>query len=146
MNYKCIKCKEFKSKDGYDDKWFKVVKKICLKCEMLIKEREIKGRMMKREMDILDAHQKKIAKLRKQGAVVKYAEAFDDKGVWGKNKYGNIWMKKGDKSTAYKKEKNGYRPFRTFISKYSGKEMIRVKWTNGPARFYELEQMHSWIH
>ena len=146
MNYKCIKCNEYKHKEGYDEKWFKVIKKICLKCEMLIKEGEIKRRMMKREMEVVNKKREAERKLShilssqpEEGFITKPTDLVS-------NKYGKVWMRKEDKTKAYTRSKyGGWRQYRSFRSKKTGKQTIKVKWSNKQTRYYTLELMHSFI-
>ena len=63
-----------------------------------------------------------------------------------KNQYGNVWMRKEDTTRAYRKNKyGGWRQYRSFRNKKTGKQTIKVKWSNGAIRYYPLDLMYSYI-
>ena len=141
MKFKCCKCNEMKGLDGYDEKWFKVVKKVCLKCEVKGVERRMIGEIGRREAERLREKER----LENQIHQIKTRKVDTGaQNLFKSDKWGKVWMKEGDKQTAYRRAKKGFIPYRTFTSKFTQQPTIKVKWTTGD-KYYPVEKMYEWI-
>lgn len=140
MNFKCCKCNQLKNKDGFDEKWFKVVKKVCYTCEIKALNSSHLGDKMKAEIKAIN----KITSLKGQLHRIALSSSEADEQLWQCNKFKSVWMRKGEKDIAYRKDKYSFVPYKSFKSRYTGKSTIKVK-SFSKNYYYALDDLYKWI-
>ena len=147
IKFECCKCKTLKVKDAFDEKQFEgiITRKTCLKCQMKQIQAEEATKRMKLEIEAakkLKAVENKVSYIQSLKIPVTNITTQEFRS----DKFGQVWMKKDDPNSAYKKERGTYIKYRNIICQFTGKIKIVVDYKYGGKKWYELEKMYQWIY
>jgi hypothetical protein len=145
--FECCKCKTLKVRDAFDEKQFEgiITRKTCLKCEMKQVQTEEAAKRMKMELEAskkLKLAEAKVAYVRS----LKIPATNITNPEFRSDKFGQVWMKKEDANSAYKRERGTYVKYRNVTCQFTGKTKIVVDYKYGGKKWYELEKMYNWIY
>tara|TARA_R110000765_G_scaffold117770_1_gene211731 strand:- start:165 stop:605 length:441 start_codon:yes stop_codon:yes gene_type:complete len=143
MEFKCKKCNRYKNKLEFNKAEFEgyVIKKTCFECSIKNIQKEENGKRLKLQLEIKELNDK---------ARLKASKSLNDNASINNqplmpNKYKTVYMRKGDRNTAYFKRQGKFKQFKNIKCQFTGETKIVVKHIYGGDKWYPIKRMYKYI-